>query len=242
MRIRVDTKVQLAPPPARTNAVLLIEPFALAVNLQARAVDQKMQWLVTVNSLRQDREIAATAAQRGMVGDGNVDLQQAGDRSQQTLSLSQRLMEDQPEREARLDGDRRVDRLTTPLAGSRGLPRCDGIVGQPHRQASAPDQRGVVLRPVRNSVFGPGYLVAAAFVELVRHGSHQRRTHTDGPAAASNMPPSLATTSGSNGTTCGLFAHQCGTRPFAHLHDRVMVTSTPSASSSSNARAVRRSW
>lgn len=56
MRIGIDTEMQLAPSPTRTNAVLLIEPFAFAGNLQSRAVDQQMQWLIAVNALRQDRE------------------------------------------------------------------------------------------------------------------------------------------------------------------------------------------
>jgi hypothetical protein len=34
MRDGVIPEVQLAPPPARPNAVFLIEPFAVAVNLQ----------------------------------------------------------------------------------------------------------------------------------------------------------------------------------------------------------------
>ena len=36
MRIGIDTEMQLAPAPARADAVFLIEPFALAVNLQTR--------------------------------------------------------------------------------------------------------------------------------------------------------------------------------------------------------------
>ena len=39
MRISIDTKMQLTPSPARTNAVLLIDSFSLAVNLQPRAID-----------------------------------------------------------------------------------------------------------------------------------------------------------------------------------------------------------
>jgi len=108
-----------------------------------------------------------------MIGDGDVDLEHVGDRSQQTLGLSQRLMEDQADRKARLDGDRRIDRLAAPLSGSRCLPDRDRLLGQPHCQAPAPDQRGVVVRPVRDPILGPGDLVATALVELVRHGSHQ---------------------------------------------------------------------
>ena len=50
----VNPKVQLAPPPARLNAVFVIEPFSRAVNLQTRAVDKTMQWLRTVKPLEQD--------------------------------------------------------------------------------------------------------------------------------------------------------------------------------------------
>ena len=51
MREGVNPEVQLAPPPARPNAVFLIEPFSLDVNLQACAVVKKMQWLRTVKPL-----------------------------------------------------------------------------------------------------------------------------------------------------------------------------------------------
>jgi uncharacterized Zn-finger protein len=79
MRTRIDSKMQLAPSPARADAVFLIEPFALAVNLQTGAVDQQMQWLCVVNSLQQDRQAATAAAQCGVIGDGDVDLEHVGD-------------------------------------------------------------------------------------------------------------------------------------------------------------------
>ena len=53
MRDGVNPEVQLAPPSARPNAVFLIEPFSLAVNLQTRAVDKKMQWLRMIKPLEQ---------------------------------------------------------------------------------------------------------------------------------------------------------------------------------------------
>src|ERR1700730_13966475 len=109
--------MQLAPSAARSDAVFLIEPSALAVNLQTSAIDQQMQWLRAVNSLRQDRQAATAAAQGGVIGDGDVDLEHVGDRSQQTLGLSQWLVEYQAEREARLDGHCRVDRLPARLSG-----------------------------------------------------------------------------------------------------------------------------
>jgi hypothetical protein len=71
------------------------------------------------------------------------------------LSLSQRLVEYEAEREARLGGNCRVDRLTTSLSGGRRLPCRDRLLGHPHGQSSTLDQRRVVFRPVRDPVFGP---------------------------------------------------------------------------------------
>jgi len=79
MRIGIDTEVQLTPPAAGPDAVLLIEPFALAINLQSSAIDQQMQRLCAVNSLRQDRQAATAAAQCGVIGDGDVDFEHVGD-------------------------------------------------------------------------------------------------------------------------------------------------------------------
>ena len=67
MRDGINPEVQLAPPPVRPNAVFLIEPFALAVNLQSRAVDKKMQWLRTVKPLGQDRQATTATAEGRMV-------------------------------------------------------------------------------------------------------------------------------------------------------------------------------
>ncbi len=50
--------------------------------------------------------------------------------------------------------------------------------------------------------------MAAAFVELVRHGSHQQRSASDRTATASTLPSAPITTLGSDSTTYGLFAQQ----------------------------------
>jgi hypothetical protein len=42
MRAGIDAEVQLPPPSARPDAMFLIQPFALAVNLHTRAVDEEM--------------------------------------------------------------------------------------------------------------------------------------------------------------------------------------------------------
>ena len=55
MRARTNTKMQLAPPAVRPDAMFLIQPFALAVNFEAGAVDEKMQWFVMMDPAWQDR-------------------------------------------------------------------------------------------------------------------------------------------------------------------------------------------
>src|SRR5271156_6477186 len=141
MRDGVNPEVQLAPPPVRPNAVFLVEPFSLAVNLQTRAVDKKMKWLRTVKPLEQDCQATTATAEGGMIGDGEIDPEQIGDRTQKTFGLTQRLVEHQAKREAGLDGDRRIDCLTAPLSARRCMPRRHRLRGEPHRQASPSNQR-----------------------------------------------------------------------------------------------------
>jgi hypothetical protein len=51
MRVGIDAEMQFAPTPRGTNTSLLIQPFALAIDLQTSAVDEEMQWFVTENRL-----------------------------------------------------------------------------------------------------------------------------------------------------------------------------------------------
>src|ERR1700739_2008317 len=131
MRVGINPEVQLAPPPTRPDTVFLVEPFALAINLEAGAVDQKVQWLRTIDSLGQDGQTAAATAQRRMIRDGNLDPEPIGDRTKQSLGLTERLVEHQAKREAGLDGDRRIDRLTAPFSSRRRMPCRHGSSGNP---------------------------------------------------------------------------------------------------------------
>src|SRR5271166_5748179 len=90
-----------------------------------------MQWLCAVSPLRQNRQAVTAPAQGCMIGDGDIDREYVGDRSQQALGLTQRLMEYQAESKARRDGQWRIDRLTAPLSGSRRLPCRHGLLGEP---------------------------------------------------------------------------------------------------------------
>ena len=51
VRASVNTEMQFAPAPRRADTAFLIQPFALTVDLQAGAIDEEMQWLLTTNRL-----------------------------------------------------------------------------------------------------------------------------------------------------------------------------------------------
>src|SRR5271166_4987751 len=53
--------MQFAPAPRRADTAFLIQPFALAVDLQAGAIDKEMQWFFTTNRLWQDGQTAPPA-------------------------------------------------------------------------------------------------------------------------------------------------------------------------------------
>src|ERR1700676_828817 len=132
-----------------------------------------------------------------MIGDSDGDPEHIGDGTKQTFSLMQRLVKHQAKREARFDGDRRMDWLATPFFGRWRMPCGHGVLGEPYCKASAPNRRGIVFWPVRDPVSGLGDLVAAALIELVRHQFPQRTAWTGdlsyGPASGLAIHPSPLT-------------------------------------------------
>jgi hypothetical protein len=104
MRVGIDAEMQFAPTPRGTNATLLIQPFALAIDLQTSTVDEEMELFVTTNRPWQNGQPAPSAAQCRMVGNRNIDVEQSRNRSQQSFSLTQRLVEHQAKRKRGLDG------------------------------------------------------------------------------------------------------------------------------------------
>jgi hypothetical protein len=190
MRVGIDAEMQFAPTPRGTNATLLIQPFAFAIDLQASTVDEEMERFVTVKRLWQNGQAAPSAAQCRVVRNCNIDVEQSRDRSQQSFSLTQRLVEHQAKRKRGLDGYRRIDRLTATLSRRRSVPCRDGLFGKPNRQLSPPHQRCIIVWPVRHSVSRLGEFVTATLIELVWHGfpnrSMERRGH---PTDRATVPP-----------------------------------------------------
>jgi hypothetical protein len=180
MRVGIDAEMQFAPTPRGTNATLLIQPFALAIDLQTSTVDEEMERFVTVNRLWQNGQATASA---GSMSCGR-ELQyrcRAEQRSRQSFSLTQRLVEHQAKRKRGLDGYCRIDRLTTTLSSRRSVPCRDGLFGKPNRQLSPPHQRSIIVWPVRHSVSRLGEFVTATFIELVWHWLPKSKHGTTGP-------------------------------------------------------------
>jgi hypothetical protein len=70
------------------------------------------------------------------------------------------------------------------------MPCGEGLLGEPHRDAPPPDQRGIAFLPVRHLVSGFGDLVTAAFVEsCMTFGLHgdERRTANQSPGTIANL-------------------------------------------------------
>ena len=78
MRTRINTEMQLTPAAACPNAMLLVQPFALAVNFQAGTINKKMQRFIMTDPAWQDRQPAAPAAQSRVIGDSDIDMEHRG--------------------------------------------------------------------------------------------------------------------------------------------------------------------
>ena len=90
----------------------------------------------------------------------------------QPLGLAQGQAEHGPQGQRRQDRQRRVPGLPAAGGAWRSPPGRDRLVAEPHRQAAALAQAGVVLAPVRDLVLLLGDVVAAVLVQLERQGGH----------------------------------------------------------------------
>src|SRR5215218_3638489 len=125
-----------------------------------------------------------------MIGDGEVQPEQADDGADQPFGLPERQAEDGSQGQRRQDRQGGVVGLSAPGRPWLGLPRLDGVIGEPDRQAPALAQAGVVLTPVRYPALLLGDMVAAVLVQLEGHAGHPGAG--EGSSCYSG-PPSSAT-------------------------------------------------
>src|SRR5882757_8483268 len=105
-----------------------------------------------------------------MIRNSDLDAEKLYDRSERSLNLAQSKVQNQPQCQPGLDRQSGIHRLTAALSGGRSVPSGNGVIGQPNREASPPDQSRVILRPVRHLILRLRYLVTAGLVEFVGHG------------------------------------------------------------------------
>jgi len=148
---------------------------ALAAQLQARAVHQQMQRLaVGCTGVPRPRHVQRrrAPAQGGVVRHAQAETKEADDGAEQALGLPVGQAEHRAQRERRQDGDRRIPRLPTAGRAWLSRPRRDRLVGEPHREAAALAQAGVVGGPVRHPAALLRDVVAAVLVQFEWQDGH----------------------------------------------------------------------
>jgi len=156
--------------------MFLVQPLAGPAQLQPGAIHQQMQGLGTsAGTGPRHVQRRGPAAQRAVVGDGEVEPEQAYNGADQALRLTQGQPEHGLERQCRQDCQGRVGRLPAPGRPGRGHPRRDRLLGEPDRQAPTLAQARVILTPVRDPEPLPGDAVATVGIGFERHRASQVR-------------------------------------------------------------------
>jgi len=176
----VHAEVQLTPRPAHLRAMFLMQPFARATELEARAVHQQVHgfragaeaWLRHLQRLR-------PAAKRAVVGDGEIEPEQPYDGADQALCLAQSQPKYRTQGQRRQDSQRRVGPLPAPGRPWFSRPRRNHLRSNPNRQASALAQARVIRRPVRDFELLLGDVVATVGVQLEGQDGIQGLTETN---------------------------------------------------------------
>jgi hypothetical protein len=84
----VDADVQLAPSASLRRAVFFKQPFTRAAQFQSGAIDDQVKVASPVSPGHLNRQSTCPPAQRRMIGNGQVDLQQPHDRANQPFALA----------------------------------------------------------------------------------------------------------------------------------------------------------
>ena len=151
-RLLVNSDVDLAPDPAFAAPMLASVPLTFALDLDASAVDQEVQWAWRAAIRDVDLQGLLAPRQRAEVGHGPVQAGQAQQALNEACCLSERHAEQHLHRQAGLDGCFTVVRLSAAFAGWTGLPRHLGI--EPDRQRATALQSFVISGPVPGLVGG----------------------------------------------------------------------------------------
>ena len=172
--------------------MLLDQPLPGPAELQTRAVHQQMNGLrIAARPRPRHLQGLRPAAQGGMVGNREIETQQANDRADQAFGLAQSQTEHGLERQGRRDRQIRVVRLTARRGARLGVPGRDRLLREPDRQAPALAQGGIILGPVRDPAPLLRDTMPAISIGLERHRGIQghRRGRPPTPAIPRCQPP-----------------------------------------------------
>jgi hypothetical protein len=151
--------------------------------------------------------------------DGNMDPEPIGDRTKQLLGLAERSVEHQAKREAGLDGDRRIDRLTAPVAGACHAATASSVnhtVRLPRRTSAASysDQFvtrylafGILWRRLSLNLYGMGPTARGASDDIA-YRTAGSPSLLSVPVFERGTPDRMAREDIPRHTTCGLSMHQ----------------------------------
>ena len=107
----VNRQMQLPPGPAATTVSFLI-PFALSEQFQPGAVDDQVSGSVRDHIRPPITKTPATSAERGVIGDAEIELQQAKHTAGECLGLAQGKVKHRAQDQHHLDRQIEVDRLS----------------------------------------------------------------------------------------------------------------------------------
>lgn len=140
----VDAQVKLAPAPFPTSAVLDRGPLPFAEGREATAVHYQMKRVPPHLPPKMDVEVSPVAREGRVIGGFEIKVHEVEDRSQESLGLAERQVEDEAERERRLD--RQIRELVLDAAVARRLraPGRDGLRSEPESDVAAPHEGAVV--------------------------------------------------------------------------------------------------
>jgi hypothetical protein len=159
--LRVHRQMHLAPGAAFRIAVFAHFPFAFAVKLEPRAVDDQMQRLAAMQRGQDNLKLLRAAAQRGVVRHRQAGERELTQTLREALKRPQRQTEHLLETEQHLDHRVRVDARSATFARSGFRRVSQYAVVDPHSYIASGDQARVVFRPVPNAIDPLGFACLA---------------------------------------------------------------------------------
>ena len=166
LRIEADMKLL----PATTFLAMLgPTPFALAVNLQSRAVQNKIQRFRPIPDPRLDRQRLAPTAKRRRTGNRKIQAEQIEQTLGEALGLAQSKVINSAHRQHRLNRAVRINNLATSGLPLRRLPALRHIGGKPEGDRASLTKTGVVGPPIPHSVRRLGNMVTMGIMKFVRN-------------------------------------------------------------------------